>query len=291
MLQKLTIRQKKLAEYLLIVAGTAVIAVSLQFFLDPDGMVPGGFTGIAIIVKELTKGIVPDGVPLWVTNLILNVPMVPIVLKINGWGFAKRTVVGSLLLSFWLAVIPYVQLMEEPDLFLTSVFGGVSMGIGVGLVFLGKGTTGGTDMCGAILHHFFPYISLPKLMQLLDVVITSVGIMVFGIRIALYSIIVVYLTAKISDRIMEGSTSAKMLYIISDQSALIAEKIIEKLGRGVTGLQGRGMYTNQDKTILICVISPREIARIKDVVLEADSRAFVIVNDSREVLGEGFVEI
>ena len=291
MLQKLTIRQKKLAEYLLIVAGTAVIAVSLQFFLDPDGMVPGGFTGIAIIVKELTKGIVPDGVPLWVTNLVLNVPMVPIVLKIYGWDFAKRTVVGSLLLSFWLAVIPYVQLMEEPDLFLTSVFGGVSMGIGVGLVFLGKGTTGGTDMCGAILHHFFPYISLPKLMQLLDVVITSVGIMVFGIRIALYSIIVVYLTAKVSDRIMEGSTSAKMLYIISDQSALIAEKIIEKLGRGVTGLQGRGMYTNQDKTILICVISPREIARIKDVVLEADSRAFVIVNDSREVLGEGFVEI
>ncbi len=291
MLQKLTIRQKKLAEYLLIVAGTAVIAVSLQFFLDPDGMVPGGFTGIAIIVKELTKGIVPDGVPLWVTNLVLNVPMVPIVLKINGWEFAKRTVVGSLLLSFWLAVIPYVQLMEEPDLFLTSVFGGVSMGIGVGLVFLGKGTTGGTDMCGAILHHFFPYISLPKLMQLLDVVITSVGIMVFGIRIALYSIIVVYLTAKVSDRIMEGSTSAKMLYIISDQSALIAEKIMEKLGRGVTGLQGRGMYTNQDKTILICVISPREIARIKDVVLEADSRAFVIVNDSREVLGEGFVEI
>ena len=289
MLQKLTIRQ--LAEYLLIVAGTAVIAVSLQFFLDPDGMVPGGFTGIAIIVKELTKGIVPDGVPLWVTNLVLNVPMVPIALKINGWDFAKRTVVGSLLLSFWLAVIPYVQLMEEPDLFLTSVFGGVSMGIGVGLVFLGKGTTGGTDMCGAILHHFFPYISLPKLMQLLDVVITSVGIMVFGIRIALYSIIVVYLTAKVSDRIMEGSTSAKMLYIISDQSALIAEKIMEKIGRGVTGLQGRGMYTNQDKTILICVISPREIARIKDVVLEADSRAFVIVNDSREVLGEGFVEI
>ena len=104
MLQKLTIRQKKLAEYLLIVAGTAVMAVSLQFFLDPDGMVPGGFTGIAIIVKELTKGIVPDGVPLWVTNLVLNVPMVPIVLKINGWDFAKRTVAGSLLLSFWLAV-------------------------------------------------------------------------------------------------------------------------------------------------------------------------------------------
>lgn len=291
MLKKLMIRQKKAVEYLLIVVGTAIMAVSLQFFLDPDGMVPGGFTGIAIIVKEVTSGVIPGGIPLWVTNLLLNVPMIPIVLKIKGWDFAKRTVAGSLLLSFWLAVIPYVKLFEQPDLFLTSVFGGVSMGIGVGLVFLGKGTTGGTDMCGAILQHFFPHISLPKLMQLLDIIITAVGIFVFGVRIALYSIVVVYLTAKVSDRIMEGSTSAKMLYIISDQSKTIADEILNKLGRGVTGLRGCGMYTNQDKTILICVISPREIARIKDLVLEVDNKAFVIVNDSREVLGEGFVEI
>lgn len=291
MLKKLMIRQKKAVEYLLIVAGTAIMAVSLQFFLDPDGMVPGGFTGIAIIVKEVTSGLIPGGIPLWVTNLLLNVPMIPIVLKIKGWDFAKRTVVGSLLLSFWLAVIPYVKLFEQPDLFLTSIFGGVSMGIGIGLVFLGKGTTGGTDMCGAILQHFFPHISLPKLMQLLDIIITAVGIFVFGVRIALYSIVVVYLTAKVSDRIMEGSTSAKMLYIISDQSKTIADEILNKLGRGVTGLCGYGMYTNQDKTILICVISPREIARIKDLVLEIDNKAFVIVNDSREVLGEGFVEI
>ena len=291
MLQKLTIRQKRFAEYLLIVAGTAIMAISLQLFLDPDGMVPGGFTGIAIIVKELTQGLIPGGIPLWVTNLILNVPMIPIVLKIKGWDFAKRTVTGSLLLSFWLAVIPYVQLLDEPDLFLTSVFGGVSMGIGIGLVFLGKGTTGGTDMCGAILQHFFPHISLPKLMQLLDVIITAVGVFVFGARIALYSIVVVYLTAKVSDRMMEGSTSSKMLYIISDQAKTIADRIMDELGRGVTGLHGCGMYTNQDKTILICVISPREIARIKDVVLEVDSKAFVIVNDSREVLGEGFVEM
>lgn len=291
MLKKLMIRQKKAVEYLLIVAGTAIMTVSLQFFLDPDGMVPGGFTGIAIIVKEVTSGLIPGGIPLWVTNLLLNVPMIPIVLKIKGWDFAKRTVAGSLLLSFWLAVIPYVKLFEQPDLFLTSVFGGVSMGIGIGLVFLGKGTTGGTDMCGAILQHFFPHISLPKLMQLLDIIITAVGIFVFGVHIALYSIVVVYLTAKVSDRIMEGSTSAKMLYIISDQSKTIADEILNKLGRGVTGLCGYGMYTNQDKTILICVISPREIARIKDLVLEIDNKAFVIVNDSREVLGEGFVEI
>lgn len=291
MLRKLIIRQRKIAEYLLIIAGTAIMAVSLQFFLDPYGLVPGGFTGVAIIVKALTRGFVPNGIPLWVTNLVLNVPMVPIVLKIKGWDFAKRTLAGSLLLSFWLAVIPYVQLMEEPDLFLTSVFGGVSMGVGIGLVFLGKGTTGGTDMCGAILQHFFPHVSLPQLMQMLDVIITAAGICVFGVRIALYSIVVVYLTAKVSDRMMEGSTSSKMLYIISDQAKTIADRIMNELGRGVTGLNGCGMYTNQTKTILICVIAPREIARIKDAVLEVDGKAFVIVNDAREVLGEGFVEI
>ena len=291
MLRKFIIRQRKIAQYLLIIVGTAIMAVSLQLFLDPEGLVPGGFTGIAIIVKELTRGLVPEGIPLWVTNLLLNVPMIPIVLKIKGWDFAKRTVAGSFLLSFWLAVIPYVQLMEEPDLFLTAVFGGVTMGIGIGLVFLGKGTTGGTDMCGAILQHFFPHISLPQLMQLLDVIITVIGIFVFGVRVALYSIVVVYLTAKVSDRMMEGSTSSKMLYIISDQAKTIADRIMDELGRGVTGLHGCGMYTNQDKTILICVISPREIARIKDIVLEVDNKAFVIVNDSREVLGEGFVEM
>lgn len=291
MLQKLTIRQRTVTEYFMMTLGTAAMAVSLQFFLDPAGMVPGGFTGIAIIVKALTQNIWEGGIPLWVTNLALNIPLIPAVLKLKGWDFAKRTLAGALLLSFWLAVIPYVQLMPQEDLFLASVFGGVSMGIGAGFVFLGKGTTGGTDMCGAILQHFFPHISLPKLMQLLDLIITAAGILVFGVRIALYSIVVVYLTAKVSDRMMEGSTSSKMLCIISDRSREIADGIMKIMGRGVTGLHGIGMYTNQEKTILICVISPREIARIKDIVLEIDNKAFVIVNDSREVLGEGFVEI
>lgn len=291
MLRKLTIRQRKVADYLLIIVGTAIIASALQLFLDPEGLMPGGFTGIAIIVKALTEGIIDGGIPLWVTNLALNLPMIPVVLKIKGWEFAKKTVLGSVLLSVWLAVIPYFKLMDTQDLFLTSVFGGVGMGVGVGLVFLGKGSTGGTDMCGAILQHFFPHMSIPKLMQLLDVVITVVGICVFGMRIALYSIVVVYLTSRISDRMMEGSTSSKMLYIISDHSEQIAEGILHTLNRGVTGLHGSGMYTNQEKTILICVIAPREIAKIKDLVLDIDTKAFVIVNDSREVLGEGFVEM
>lgn len=289
-MNSLSNRQKTVLEYFMILLGTAFMGFSLKLFLDPQGLVPGGFTGIAIIVKELTKGIWEGGVPLWVTNLVLNIPLIPALIRLRGWGFAKRTLIGSLLLSFWLAVIPYAELLEQEDLFLTSVYGGIGMGVGAGLVFLGKGTTGGTDMCGAILQHFFPQISLPKLMQLLDILITAGGILIFGVHIALYSILTVYITAKLSDRMMEGSTSAKLLYIVSDHSEEIAQSIMCKLDRGVTGLRGCGMYTKQDKTVLLCVTAPREISQIKEIVLAIDAKAFVIVNDSREVLGEGFVE-
>lgn len=283
-------RQKTCLEYLMIILGTGLMAVALNLFLDPEGMVPGGFTGIAIIVKAVTRDFVEGGVDLWITNLVLNVPLVPVVIRLKGWDFAKRTLAGFLLLSFWLAVIPFVQVFQEPDLFLSAVYGGALMGIGIGMVFLGKGTTGGTDMCGAVIQYFLPHISLPKLMQVLDVVITCVGIMVFGPRIAMYAILVTVICAKLSDRMMEGSTFSKLVYIISDRSEEIARQIMTEMDRGVTGLHGNGLYTNQEKMVLMCVVSPREIIRIKELALEADPRAFVIVNDSREVRGEGFLE-
>lgn len=289
-IRNLTDKQRLGLEYLMIAVGTAIMAFSSKIFLDPKGLIPGGFTGIAIIVRHITEGAVKGGVPLWLTNLVLNIPLIPIVIKLKGWSFAERTLVASLLFSFWLAVIPYFEVVDRDDLFLASVYGGILMGGGIGLVFLGKGTTGGTDMCGAILQHFFPHISVPKIMQLLDILITVVGVIVFGVDIALYAIIVVYFTAKLSDRMIEGIKTSTMAYIISDHAEEIADKIMHGLDRGVTGLHGRGMYTNREKTILLCVTTPKELIKIKDIVVAIDNRAFVIVSDSREVLGEGFVE-
>lgn len=289
-MKKLTKNERVVLEYLMITVGTALMAFATKILLDPQGLIPGGFTGVAIIVKYLTRDLTEGGVALWVTNLVLNVPLIPIVIKLKGWRFAERTLAGSLLFSFWLAVIPYFQLLEQEDIFLAAVYGGILMGAGIGLVFLGKGTTGGTDMCGAILQHFFPHLSVSKLMQLLDVIITAVGVVVFGIHTALYAILTVYLTAKLSDRMMEGMKSSVMAYIISDHADEIARVIMDTLDRGVTGLHGSGMYTNTEKKILMCVTSPRQLIKIKDIVRAIDERAFVIVNDSREVLGEGFVE-
>lgn len=274
----------------MILAGTGLMAVSSVLFFDPCGMVPGGFTGIAIIVKEVSSGIAGRGVPLWVTNVVLNIPLIPLTIRLKGWNFVKRTVAASALYSLWLAVIPQVGNVAQGDLFLVSVFGGILMGVGVAMVFLAKATTGGTDLCGAILQHYLPHISVPKLMQAVDLAVIGVGILIFGVRMTLYSVVTIYLTAHVSDRLMDGLRYSKMTYIISDHAREIAEKIMAEMNRGVTGLMGKGMYTNQEKTVLLCVVSPKEIVTIKEIVHTIDRSAFVIVSDSREVLGEGFVQ-
>ncbi len=290
MLLKLTERQRLAVHYTLLVLGTCLMAVSSIVFLDPCGMVPGGFTGIAIIVKAVTPFFPGGGVPLWLTNVLLNIPMIPLLIHYRGWVFARRTVAGFLLFTGWLAVLPQLPISLEGDMFLISVFGGLLMGIGIGMVFLAKGTTGGTDMAAALLQHFFPHLSMARLMQALDIVIVTVGVFVFGLRMSLYSAIVVYLTAWMSDRMIDGLKNSRMTLIISDASEQIAQEILENMDRGVTGLSGRGMYTNQAKDVLLCVVSPKEIVQIKEIVHKIDQKAFVVVVDSREVSGEGFVQ-
>ncbi|MBQ8640280.1 MAG: YitT family protein [Lachnospiraceae bacterium] len=287
---QLTGKKRAAADYLMIIIGTGLMAVASVLFYDPCGMVPGGFTGAAIIIKEVSSKFIDGGIPLWMTNMAFNIPLIPITIHLKGWKFVQRTVFAFLSFSAWLAVIPEISISIDGDLFLVSVFGGLVMGGGIALVFLAKATTGGTDLCGAILQRFLPHVSIPKLMQALDAVIICAGIMTFGFRMSLYSIITTYLCAVVSDRMMDGLKFSKMAYIISNQADAIAERILVDMARGVTGLNGRGMYTGQAKNVLLCVVPPKEIVKIKEIVHSIDQNAFVIVSDSREVLGEGFVE-
>lgn len=287
---QLTGKKKQILDYLMIAAGTGLMAIASILFYDPCGMVPGGFTGAAIIIKEVSGGLVEGGIPLWVTNIAFNIPLIPLTIYLKGWPFVRRTVLAFIIYSLWLAFLPGLAISIDNDLLLVSVFGGVLMGAGIGMVFLASATTGGTDLCGAIIQHFLPHLSIPKLMQALDIVIICAGMMIFGIRMSLYSIITAYVCALVSDRIMDGLTFSKMAYIISEQSPQIADRIMTEMSRGVTGINGHGMYTGKEKDILLCVVSPREIVKIKEIVHSIDPNAFVIVCDSREVLGEGFVE-
>lgn len=288
-MQSFLYRQSRIWDYFLLVIGTGLVAASIQCVYDPIRLVTGGFTGLAIIVKEVTGSVIPGGVPLWLTNLALNMPVFLIALKVKGKRFIGRTLVGTFLLSAWLYVIPSVDLTGG-DYILASLFGGVIGGVGMGFVLLAKATTGGTDMVATLIQHYVRHYSIVQIMQVLDGLIVLCGLYVFGVRAALYAIVAIFVTSKVSDTLMEGLKFSKAAYIITDQYELVAKKIMEELERGVTGLHARGMYSGDEKCMLYCVVSPKEIVRVKEIVAQADSAAFVIVSDAREVLGEGFGE-
>ncbi len=288
-MQKLFYKRSKVFDYILLIVGTGLLAASIQCVFDPIGLVTGGFTGIAIIVKALTENLIPGGVPLWLTNLALNVPVFAIAYKVKGKRFIGRTLVGTFLLSAWLYVIPPLD-VTQGDYILAAVFGGVLSGAGMGLILLAKATTGGTDMVATLIQHYVRHYSIVQILQILDALVVLAGFYAFGIRAALYAIVAIFITTKVSDALMEGFKFSKAAFIISDKYELVAKHILEDLDRGVTGLKATGMYSGDDKCMLYCVVSQKEIVQVKEIVAEVDPNAFVIVSDAREVLGEGFLE-
>lgn len=276
-------------DYLIIFMGTGIMALAIQCIFEPIGLVTGGFSGIAIIIRKMTAGIVEGGVPLWLTNLALNVPVFIAALIIKGRKFLGRTVIGTVLLSFWLYVIPQVDLTQG-DYMLSAVFGGVITGIGIGFVLLAKATTGGTDMVSALIQKYVRHYSVVQILQVIDGMVVLAGLYVFGLKPALYAIVAIFITSKVSDALMEGMKYSKAAFIITDYYKEIADAIMTQLDRGLTGLDATGMYSGDKKTVLYCVVSKKEIVELKDIVAKIDPKAFVIVTDAREVFGEGFLE-
>lgn len=276
-------------DYLFIFMGTGIMALAIQCIFEPIGLVTGGFSGIAIIIRKMTAGIVEGGVPLWLTNLALNVPVFIAALIIKGRKFLGRTVIGTVLLSFWLYVIPQVDLTQG-DYMLSAVFGGVITGIGIGFVLLAKATTGGTDMVSALIQKYVRHYSVVQILQVIDGMVVLAGLYVFGLKPALYAIVAIFITSKVSDALMEGMKYSKAAFIITDYYKEIADAIMTQLDRGLTGLDAMGMYSGDKKTVLYCVVSKKEIVELKDIVAKIDPKAFVIVTDAREVFGEGFLE-
>ncbi len=288
-MQKFMNKRSVFWDYVLIIAGTGLLAVSIQCLYDPVNLVTGGFTGLAIIIKAWTAGIVDGGIPLWLTNFLLNIPVFLIALKLKGKKFIFRTFIGTMMLSVWLYVIPVIDLSQR-DHVIAAIFGGCLSGAGIGLVLLAKATTGGTDMVATLIQHYLKHYSIVQIMQILDGLIVIIGLYVFGLRSGLYAIVAIFITTKVSDAIMEGFKFSKAAFIITDKYEEVAERILKELDRGVTGLYAKGMYSGEDKCMLYCVVSQKEIVGVKEIVAQMDPNAFVIVTDAREVLGEGFLE-
>lgn len=270
-------------DYGLIIAGAFIMGFAIKNMYDPAGLVTGGVSGIAIIVKSLT------GIPLWITNTALNIPLFLAAWKIEGGRFLKRTAVATAALSISLGVIPEINLLTG-EIFLSSLFGGIVTGMGTGLVFMFSATTGGTDMLAALIRRKLKHYSIAQIMQVLDGLVVLAGAAVFGVPYALYALISIYAVAKISDGILEGINFSKQALIISDRYQEIGDAIMNHMGRGVTAVDAVGMYSGQGRKMLFCVVSKKEIVQIREIVQELDKKAFLIVSDVKEVFGEGFIE-
>ncbi|MCT4619248.1 MAG: YitT family protein [Marinisporobacter sp.] len=273
-------------DYLLITIGTLIMAFAIVFFLGPNMIAPGGVTGLAIVIKKIV------GIPIDITNLVINIPLFIIGLMILGKKFGAKTAYGTLTLSFFIRIIITIlgeNIAGTNDLLLASLYGGVMVGIGIGFVFKAGGTTGGTDLAGAILNKYIPGLSIPKLMMCIDLtIVISAGIVNGKLETALYSVIALYIIVKMADFINEGLNYAKAFFIISNDAQKIGQAIMKNLDRGATILQGRGMYTGKDKDVILCIVDRSQVTKLKNIVNDIDHNAFMMVTTIHEVLGEGF---
>lgn len=286
-----TMEQNKniVAAYLKIIIGTGIMSLAIKCIYDPISLVTGGFTGVAILVKKMTETFMGTGVPLWLTNIVLNIPVFLVAWRIKGKKFIGRTAMATVMLSVWLYVIPEIDLVGG-DYILSAIFGGVLTGIGLGMIFWANATTGGTDMVSALIQMKLKHYSVAQILQVLDGIIVLIGLYVFGLKPTLYAIVAIFIVSKVTDTMLEGMKFSKAAYIITDRYEEMAQAILKELDRGVTGLEARGMYSGERKCMLYCVVSKKEIVSLKELVTKIDSNAFVIVGDVREVLGEGFME-
>jgi len=237
-----------------------------------------------------------------ITMLALNVPLFIMGMRYIGRKFVIRTLLSTILLSVFIDVLePYtdffsrhfLQRLEHspsvPDLLLYSIFGGFLMGVGLGMVFKFNATTGGSDLAARIVNHFIPNFTMGQLILFIDAsVIVFAAISFQSFLLSLYAMVTLYISSKVIDAVLEGVNFAKAVFIISDKPDEISNIILNDLDRGVTSLKGTGMYTGDDKQVLLCVVQRGQLPLLKEIVKNVDDKAFVILTDIREVLGEGF---
>lgn len=281
-------KHRKWIDAIFIIVGTFLLAFPVNTIYDPMKMVIGGFGGLSIIIKYLLEQV---GIfaPVWLTNILLNVPVFLIAYFIFGKDFVAKTFFGAVAFAAWLYIIPTTDIVGG-DYLLATAIGGILSGFGIGLVFLTNSTSGGTDMVSAIIHKFLKHHSVPTILMFVDGLIVFCGLFTIGIKNVMYGILTIYIFTKVSDAMLEGLKFGKMVYIISDCYKEIASSIMKDVDRGVTAISAKGMYTEREKNMLFCVVSKKEIVLIKEVVAKIDPKAFVIVSDVREVFGEGFGE-
>ncbi len=277
---------KIVSDYGLITAACLLYAFAFNCFFQTNSLAMGGFTGIAQVLNRLIPAL-----PIGTTVLVMNVPLMIVGVKKQGWGLLLAslyaTFVSSLMIDSMAALVTFPTM--EP--LLACLYGGVLLGAALGLMMLKSATTGGTELAARLLKYVFRNLSIGKLCLAIDVMVVSIYALVFdSLNSALYGVIAMYVSSVAMDMVVYGSVNAKLAYIISDRNEEIAQKLMD-MELGATILNGRGAFTGTGKKVLMCAAKPSKIAAIKAVVVETDpDKSFIIVTDTKEVYGEGFGE-
>jgi len=280
--------------YALIIIGSFIMAAGYVFFITPHRIVPGGVYGISIVLHYLTEGIfrfAPEGLPVGLMGLIMNIPLTIIGIRVLGPRFGIKTILGFFLTAGFIdlqtllwGTVPLV----EGDVLLSCIFGGVLIGFGLGLIFRSRATSGGSDIIAMI---FAKYTRLPlgQLLIYIDSVIVLLGLLAFGDwKIPLYSWLTIFISGKVIDATLTGANYAKSVYIISEKYKEIQEVIIHHLNRGGTLLHASGLYEGKERPVIFTTLNRRELVLLENHIRNIDQDAFVTVVDAKEVLGEGF---
>lgn len=264
----------------LITLGLLIGSLAYKMYLIPNQVVSGGFTGIGQLLNRFT------GLSVGTVNVLLNVPLFLVSMKSMGMPFGVRSLLAMLALSALIDLLPLPPATD--DLLLAAVYGGVTMGIGFGLILRGSATTGGTDMLAALIHRLFPQMRVSIGIFLIDGLVIVASAFVFEPQSAMYGLISAFIANVLVDVVLEGPNAAHAYFIVSDKSDAIAERIMAEMDRGVTALNAMGMYKKTEKRVLLCVVNRFQTMVLRRIVFAVDPSAFVFSTRANEVLGEGF---
>ena len=272
--------RQTLMAWIQIVAGCLIGAAAYPTFLDPGEIAPGGLTGVAMILRHLW------GWNIGITSLILNIPLFIAGYRTMGRVFAFRSLVATVLFSLAIDVLPLQAIEVEP--ILGTIYGGILLGVGLGLILRGGATTGGTDMCARLVHKYLPFLSVGMFLFLIDCVVVLAVWFFIGSSEALYALICIFVSGKAVDMVMLGLSQNKACFVITDAWDSVSKRLMTEMERGVTQLRARGAYTGAERPVVLCVLPPQEVSRLKEIVRQEDEKAFMFITEAHEALGEGF---
>lgn len=266
--------------------GNLLYALALSLFLTDNKIAAGGLAGIAVTVGNF----LPIGVG--VLTLILNIPILISAVFINGWQYTVDTIIAAVLYSFTVEILGKLPTLTTDPL-MASIFGGLLYGLGMSLLTIGNKSVGGTDLLCRLINKKFPFLSVAKLSLMIDGGIVVFSMIVFGnIEVGLYAIITLYVCSTVADKIIFGIRRGSICMIVTSKDAKdIADPLMEELGRAVTRWIGNGMYTREDRNVLMVAIRPKEVYDVKRLLKELDSEAFVTVIPANELIGGNFSDV